>query len=188
MGRVRLQAGGVSPGEVRLSRRGASEKLTPAGTDIRDVKPDSGRREKTCSWCGSTKAVILVKRRNRCGKCRHDQALVAKAKAALQDMGASVLGAPGSSDPVEVQVRKTGVEAQERLEKRRRAHKSKEGNVDPGRALNVRDRARVLSQLEQRITALQRKMAQERLSSRRAELRQDLAIARRLQQQLKRET
>src|SRR4051794_33198237 len=99
MGRVQLNSGGLSPGQVCLSRRGASERPTSRGSDIRDAKPEARKREKTCSWCGSTKGVVLVGRRNRCGKCRSDGAVVAEAKAKLQSLGAGVLGAPESGDP-----------------------------------------------------------------------------------------
>ena len=49
--KVRLHSGGISPSEVRLRRRGASEKKTAPGRDIRDIAPDPGPR--FCRHCGS---------------------------------------------------------------------------------------------------------------------------------------
>lgn len=183
MGRVRLNSGALSPGQVRLNRRGASERLTPAGNDIRDAKPQVGKRERACSWCGSTKAVVLVKRRNRCGKCRSDEALVAKAKADLQSLGVGVLGAPGSEDPVESKIRADAAAAAARLEERQTRNPNRK--AVPGRSLSAADRGRVLGRLEQQIGQLERRLAKKPPPLQEKELRQNLLTARNLRQQLR---
>lgn len=85
--RVRLHSGGISPSEVRLRRRGASEKATAPGRDIRDIGPDKGPRR--CKHCDKP---IARPDRSRCDACISDQNSVREVRLELKRLGLPPLG------------------------------------------------------------------------------------------------
>lgn len=110
-GRVRLHSGGISPSEVRLTRRGASERGTAPGKDIRDFRPDRARR---CVYCG---AEALASGRY-CGPCERDRTIVRECKALLREAGLPPLGTVVSVGSPYSKKRRSAVEAQRRLDQR----------------------------------------------------------------------
>lgn len=85
--RVRLHSGGISPGEVRLRRRGASEKATAPGRDIRDIGPDRGPR--LCRVCTTP---LQPGEGARCLQCVADERLVRDVRRELARLGLPPLG------------------------------------------------------------------------------------------------
>lgn len=85
--KVRLHSGGISPSEVRLRRRGASEKKTAPGRDIRDIGPDRGPR--LCRHCGTP---FPTQGRLKCETCLGDRHLVADVKRELARLKQPPLG------------------------------------------------------------------------------------------------
>lgn len=87
--RVRLHSGGISPSQVRLRRKGASEKATAPGRDIRDIVPDKEPRK--CRICSSQ---VARPRAVKCDRCTEDEQLVKKVRRSLARRGLPPLGAP----------------------------------------------------------------------------------------------
>jgi len=85
--KVRLHSGGISPADVRLRRRGASEKGTAPGRDIRDIGPDKGPRK--CRVCGKP---LQAAERARCSGCISDEKLVRLVRRELARLGEPPLG------------------------------------------------------------------------------------------------
>lgn len=85
--KVRLHSGGISPGQVRLRKRGASEKATAPGLDIRDIGPDRG--PKPCRICAKP---IGRPRGVRCDGCIADEAFVKEVRRELARLGLPKLG------------------------------------------------------------------------------------------------
>lgn len=85
--RVRLHSGGISPGQVRLRQRGASEKATAPGRDIRDLGPDKG--PKMCRNCGKP---VARPRAVHCDRCLADTKLVREVRAELKRLRLPPLG------------------------------------------------------------------------------------------------
>ncbi len=85
--RVRLHSGGISPGLVRLRKRGASERATAPGRDIRDIGPDKG--PKSCRICAES---VVRPRSARCDGCIADETLVKEVRRALARLGLPPLG------------------------------------------------------------------------------------------------
>lgn len=90
--RVRLHSGGISPAEVRLRRRGASEKATAPGRDIREIGPDKGPRK--CRTCDKP---LQVAERVRCSTCLADEKLIKTVRRELARLGEPPLGAKAAS-------------------------------------------------------------------------------------------
>lgn len=86
-GRVLLHSGGISPAEVRLRRRGASEKATAPGRDIRDIGPDKGP-----TWCRICSKPVGRPRVVHCDACIADKRLVKEVRAELKRLGLPPLG------------------------------------------------------------------------------------------------
>ena len=86
--KVRLHSGGISPSEVRLRRRGSSEKATAPGRDIRDIGPDQGPRP--CRICSKP---VETRGRVRCRTCIEDESLVQLVRQELKSQGLPPLGA-----------------------------------------------------------------------------------------------
>lgn len=92
--KVRLHSGGISPADVRLRRRGASEKATAPGRDIRDIGPDKGPHR--CRLCSKP---LQTAERARCAQCLSDEKLVRLVRKELARLGEPPLGTkvpPGS--------------------------------------------------------------------------------------------
>jgi len=92
--KVRLHSGGISPSEVRLRRRGASEKKTAPGRDIRDIAPDPGPR--FCRHCGTP---FPNPAKPECHTCLPDRKLIDEVKRELARQKQPPLGVtmpPGS--------------------------------------------------------------------------------------------
>ena len=141
---MRLHSGGISPGLVRLRRSGASERQTPPGRDIRDIRPDQGPQ--VCVNCKSSARLVQGVRKKRCDPCYRDELEIEAANKKLKALkqppvGAksSIEGAPGSK------VRRRGDKALKSLRSRagsaqtkRSTRKSQPGkqNVLPGAQAN----------------------------------------------------
>ncbi len=121
MARVTLHSGGVSTGYVRLSPRGASERLHPPGDD---VNGPAAKGPLACGWCGSTKKVHADSRPTRCGLCLADEAVVAQIAATLAAAGVPPLGTPIRSLQPFARLRRQGHAARGRLAERAKARKS----------------------------------------------------------------
>ena len=89
--RVRLHSGGISPGQVRLRKGGASEKGTAPGRDIRDIGPDRGpgKGPRACRSCGKP---VVKDRGVRCERCLADDRLVKEVRRKLAELGLPPLG------------------------------------------------------------------------------------------------
>lgn len=110
-GRVRLHSGGISPSEVRLRRRGASERRTAPGEDIRDFRPDLVQR---CKYCNAETASAD----KYCKACMQDRAIVRETKALLRQEGLPPLGTQVPAGTPFSKKRRKAMEAQRRLDKR----------------------------------------------------------------------
>lgn len=112
-GRVRLHGGGISPGEVRLRGRGASERKTPPGEDIRDIGPEVPRR---CRTCGDN---AYAPSRD-CGRCMEDLSIVQEVSKVLSRNHQPPLGAGTAAGSGYRKHRAKAQKAQERIDQRRR--------------------------------------------------------------------
>ena len=81
-GRVRLHSGGIGTSEVRLARRGASERKTAPGRDIRDIGPDRGSRLRACRNCNAA----FPGPGSYCPTCTLDRDIVSAARKQLKAM------------------------------------------------------------------------------------------------------
>lgn len=118
-GRVRLHAGGISPGEVRLRRRGASERGTAPGKDIRDISPLAGVQLRSevrapCKNCGTDVAGY-----KHCEPCRTDRRIVMAARKTLKEVGVPDLDKTAAPGSPHMKTRRKGLAALRRLEERR---------------------------------------------------------------------
>jgi hypothetical protein len=94
-GRVRLHSGGIGTSEVRLARRGASERKTAPGRDIRDIGPDNGRRLRVCRNCNAA----FPGPGSYCPSCTLDRDIVSAARKRLKAQnqpGLSTAVGPGA--------------------------------------------------------------------------------------------
>lgn len=114
-GRVRLHGGGISPAEVRLRGRGASERKTAPGKDIRDIGPESPRR---CRACGNRAYAPL----RECGACLEDLRIIGEVNALLHKHGQPALDVDPGPRSGYRKVRTRGMQAEDRINKRRRAN------------------------------------------------------------------
>ena len=114
MRRVRLHAGGIPMSEVRLARRGASERRTAPGRDIRDVGPDKGPRSRTCRCC----AAAFLGRGPYCGPCTTDREIVRSAVAKLKAVNQPGVNARTQDGAAYGKVRKKAEAARRRLDER----------------------------------------------------------------------
>lgn len=85
--KVTLHSGGISPSAVRLRRRGASQKRTAPGRDIRDIGPDKGPRR-----CKNCENPVARPGRSQCDSCLSDQHLVREVRRELKRLGLPPLG------------------------------------------------------------------------------------------------
>lgn len=137
MKRVRLHSGGISTGEVRLRNRGASERKTAPGKDIRDYTFDDLGVQR-CALCGVA-ATIPGKRLVRCPQCLNDEEIVKKAHRKLAAMGYRGLDATIPAGTAGRRLQRTALAAQVRLaeRKRMRGDKSSGKSSRKGGALNA---------------------------------------------------
>src|SRR4051794_33370908 len=119
MGRVRLTAGGVSPGQVRLKPAGASERLRRPGDDINYTT----RPGESCRVCGRRAAVPESGRSKLCQVCAPDGRIVAEVAAALKAAGQPPLSTPVPAGGQLHKLRFRGLQAKARLDERRRKNK-----------------------------------------------------------------
>lgn len=126
--RVRLHSGGISPGQVRLRKRGASEKATAPGHDIRDVEPDKG--PKMCRNCGKP---VGRPRAVHCDSCLTDTKLVREVRAELKQLGLPPLGRTVPRGAPMSKKRRQAEAALHRLGKGPNATGSKPGKTKPRR-------------------------------------------------------
>ena len=117
MAGVRLNAGALTAAQVRMGRRGASERLRPPGDDIN--ASDGADDRLVCALCGGVKGVDTSRPR-RCDPCRADEQAVRAAAARLKAAGQPPLGR-GSNNADFAKVRKQGEAARTRLAERKRA-------------------------------------------------------------------
>jgi hypothetical protein len=193
MGRVRLTAGGVSPGQVRLKPSGASERLRRLEDDINYTT----RPGESCRVCRRRAAVPESGRLKLCQVCTPDGRIVADVAAALKAARQPPLTAVLPAGSPLHQLRARGLKAQARLDSRRRS--SKEGTAakaqKPGAPTGARGRARRTSR---RLNDQDKKSGAQRIRARilgieqrlrqahamrphaRAKLEDELAAARRL--------
>ena len=115
MTRVRLTAGGVSPGQVRLKPSGASERLRPPGDDINYTT----RPGEECRNCRRRAAVPESGRLKLCAACAPDGRIVSEVAAALKAAGQPPLGSPVSAGGPLYGLRTRGLKAKARLNSRR---------------------------------------------------------------------
>jgi hypothetical protein len=189
MGRVRLHAGGISTNDVRLGLRGASERLRPAGDDINDATgPDQDGR---CGWCGSRKKVDVAARPRRCGACQTDERTVADVNRALLAGSQPPLGAPAPATGGYSALRRRGDAARERLKTRKKNNKAaarpgpapRETRAQPSapRRVTTAQKQAGETRLRTEVAKIERKLEQPNLApGRQADLREDIAAARRL--------
>jgi hypothetical protein len=116
MGRVRLTAGGVSPGQVRLKPSGASERLRRPGDDINYMT----RPGHKCRVCGRRAAVPESGRSKLCEVCAPDGRIVAEVAAALKAAGQPPLSVSVPRGGPLHKLRTRGLQAKARLDERRR--------------------------------------------------------------------
>lgn len=168
MGRVRLHSGGISPGQVRLGRRGASEALRAARDDVNSR--NQGQSAAFCGWCGSTRKVDPSQRPHRCAPCRADEQQVAGA-AKLRLAGQPPLGSRASDGGSHGKVRRAGEQARARLAGRGKARPA------PGKAQGTAPAKRPSAAPSglRRVTEAERRAAQARLVARVSRIERELA-------------
>lgn len=113
-GRVRLHSGGIGMSDVRLARRGASERKTAPGRDIRDLGPDRGPRLRECRNC----KAAFPGRGTYCPSCTVDRDIIRAAREQLKaakEPGLSSSVKPGAPYG---KLRRKAAAASERLAKR----------------------------------------------------------------------
>lgn len=195
MGRVRLTAGAVTPGQVRLKPSGASERLRRPQDDI-NYTTRPGER---CRVCSRRAAVPESARLKMCQVCAPDGRIVADVAdvaAALKAAGQPPLSAPVPADGPLHKLRARGLQAQARLDSRRRSS----AEVTPpgkqpravtadrwrssreGRRLSDQDKRSGVRRLRTRILDVERKLRQAGglRPHARAKLEEELLAARRL--------
>jgi hypothetical protein len=192
MGRVRLTAGGVSPGQVRLKPSGASERLRAPGDDINYTT----RPGETCRICGRRTAVPESGRSKLCQMCAPDGRTVAEVAAALKAAGQPPLSATVPTGSPLHKLRSRGLQAKARLDERRRKNKHAtpsaaprpspsapvEGAARSPRRLSAQDKQAGVRRLRARMVGIERQLAQASAlrPHARARLEEELGAARRL--------
>jgi hypothetical protein len=192
MGRVRLTAGGVSPGQVRLKPSGASERLRRPEDDINYTTLPGDR----CRVCSRRPAVPESGRLKLCQKCGPDGRIVAEVAAALKAAGQPPLSAPVPAGGSLQKLRTRGLQAQARLDSRRRSSTevtpaAKQPRMPtPGpwqgrrgsRRLSEQDKQSGVPRLRARILSIERRLRQADALRPpvRAKLEEELVAARRL--------
>ncbi|UOY01655.1 FUSC family protein [Blastococcus sp. PRF04-17] len=193
MGRVRLTAGGVSPGQVRLKPSGASERLRRPGDDINYTT----RPGEKCRVCGRRAAVPESGRSRLCQVCTPDGRIVAEVTAALKAAGQPPLSAAVPAGAPLRKLRTRGLQAKARLDERRRQHKDVTPPAEarrnssarvadqaprPARRLSAQDKQAGVRRLRARITSIERQLnsAGALRPHARARLEEELGAARRL--------
>jgi hypothetical protein len=166
MGRVRLTAGAVSPGQVRLRPSGASERLRRPGDDINY----NTRLGESCRGCVRRPAVPDSGRLKLCQRCAPDGRAVAEVAAALKAAGQPpLLAAVPAGGPLH-KLRTRGVQAQARLDARRRTVKETLARASTtsttgrreiprsGRRLSEQDKRAGARRLQERAASLERRL------------------------------
>lgn len=192
MGRVRLTAGGVSPGQVRLKPSGASERLRRPGDDI-NYATRPGER---CRVCGRRAAVPESGRSRLCQVCAPDGRIVAEVAAALKAAGQPPLSTAVPAGGPLHKLRSRGLQAKARLGERRRKNKDVAATAVPrtrapapaagaprtSRRLSSQDKHSGVRQLRARMASIERRLAQAGAlrPHARARLEEELGAARRL--------
>lgn len=185
MARVRLNAGALTAAQVRMGSRGASERVRPPGDDINSS--DGTGDALICGSCGSTKKVDVSQRPRRCGPCRSDEQTVRDAAARLKAAGQPPLGSPQSNKADGAKIRKQGDAARARLAERRKAKpRTPRRSTPPAppqslRRVNAAQKRAGSRRLKTRIEQMEKELkAMPADSRRRSQVREDLAVARRL--------
>ncbi len=192
MGRVRLTAGGVSPGQVRLKPSGASERLRRPGDDI-NYTTRPGER---CRGCSRRAAVPESGRLKLCQVCAPDGRIVADVAAALKAAGQPPLSASVPVGGPLHKLRARGLQAQARLDSRRRtstevtaaAKQPRSSTAGRGHASRARrrlsdqDKQSGVRRLRTRVLDIERRLRQagDLRPHARAKLEEELVAARRL--------
>jgi hypothetical protein len=193
MGRVRLTAGGVSPGQVRLKPSGASERLRRPEDDINyTTRPGAN-----CKLCRRRAAVPENGRSTLCPLCATDVRIVAKVAAALKAAGQPPLSASVPVGSPFHKLRTRALQAQARLDDRRRRNKDvappaakRSRSTTPSgkqtsrapRRLSTQDKQSGARRLRARIVRIERQLGQAGAMPphARARLEEELGAARRL--------
>jgi hypothetical protein len=192
MGRVRLTAGGVSPGQVRLKPSGASERLRRPADDI-NYTTSPGQK---CRVCGRRAAVPESGRSKLCEVCAPDGRIVAEIAAALKAAGQPPLAVSVPAGGPLHKLRTRGLQAKARLDERRRRNKdvfpgaAKRSTPSPAaprtsgaaRRLSTQDKQSGVRRLRARVVSIERQLRQagSMRPHARAKLEEELGAARRL--------
>jgi hypothetical protein len=173
VGRVRLHSGGISPGQVRLGQRGASERLRPAADDINFG--DRGQSAAVCGLCGSSRKVDPSLRPRRCAPCRADEQQVAVAAEKLRKAGQPPLGSRVPDGTSHAKVRRAGEVARARLAERRKARPVPTAKGKAKAAAAPAKRPSKAQASPRRVTMAERRAAHGRLVARVARIERELA-------------
>jgi hypothetical protein len=193
MGRVRLTAGGVSPGQVRLKPSGASERLRRPGDDINYAS----RPWELCRVCGRRAATPESGRHKLCQVCGPDGRILAEVAAALKAAGQPPLSASVPAGSPSHKLRSRGLQAKARLDERRRKSKDvappsaprklastsvAEQTSRTPRRLSTQDKQSGVRRLRARIVGIERQLGRAAAlrPHARARLEEELGAARRL--------
>lgn len=193
MGRVRLTAGGVSPGQVRLKPSGASERLRRPGDDINYTT----RPGEQCRVCGRRAAVPESGRSKLCQVCAPDWRIIAEVAAALKAAGQPPLSTPVPAGSPLHKLRSRGLQAKARLDDRRRRNKhvappaaapktsstqARAQTSPTPRRLSTQDKQSGVRRLRARIVSIERQLGRATTlrPHARARLEEELGAARRL--------
>ncbi|WP_346619637.1 hypothetical protein [Blastococcus montanus] len=191
MGRVRLTAGGVSPGQVRLKPSGASERLRRPEDDI-NYTTRPGMR---CRVCDRRAPVPESGKLKLCEVCLPDGRIVADVAAALKAAGQPPLSASVPAGGTLHKLRIRGLQAKARLDSRRRTStevtpaakqpRTSTAAQGPGargsRRLSEKDKRSGVPRLRARVRSIERRLREDVLRPHaRAKLEEELGAARRL--------
>ena len=192
MARVRLNAGALTAVQVRMSTRGASERLRSPGDDINSTDGRDGRDGRdgkiVCGGCGSSKKVDATRPRC-CAPCLADEQIVRGTNTRLRAAGQPALGSASNKTTANARIRKEGEAGRQRLAGRRRAtprcRPSSPPTVAPTSTSPRRVSAGQKAAGERRLQMCVEKLDKElktmaRSDRRRDQLREDLHVARRL--------
>lgn len=173
MARVRLHSGGISPGQVRLGRRGASERLRAPCDDINSA--DRSQTAAVCGWCGTSRQVDPSLRPRRCSACRADEQQVAAAAAKLKGAGLQPLQARVPDGTRLAKVRRQGDAARARLAERRKSRSAKKAASPAQPSKPAAKTSPSPAGRRQATTAGERRAARARLVARVARIERELA-------------
>ena len=186
MARVRLNAGGLTAAQVRMSARGASERLRRPGDDINNTDGHDGKI--VGGGCGTSKKVDATRPR-RCAACRADEQMVRDTNTRHRAAGQPARRSASNKTTANARIRKQGDAARQRLAGRRRAtppsRRSSPPTVAPiptsPRRVNAGQEAAGERRLQTCIEKLDKELkTMARSDRRRDQLREDLHVARRL--------